>query len=54
MFGHGTEIQVSNILGMDISSHSLYLQVILQTGFVGLTALMALFRHLEYALARAP
>ena len=43
LFGHGAETQISNMLGMDISSHSLYLQVILQVGFVGLATLLALF-----------
>ncbi len=43
LFGHGSETDIGRALDMDLSSHSLYLQVALQVGFVGLAALLTLF-----------
>src|SRR5690606_34902915 len=43
LLGYGTGIQPSQVVGIDISSHNLYLQTALQNGFIGLFLLLLIF-----------
>jgi hypothetical protein len=42
IWGHGPDIDIAQLLNADLSSHSIYLQVALQTGLVGLSVLLFL------------
>ena len=42
LFGHGTGIQNHQISALDQSSHNLYLQVVIQNGYLGLASFMFL------------
>ena len=50
IWGHGPDIDIAQLLNADLSSHSIYLQVALQTGLVGLSVLLFLLFRIWFTL----
>ena len=46
IWGHGSDIDVTDVVNADLSSHSMYLQVTLQAGFSGLAVLVFLLNRI--------
>lgn len=54
VFGYGPGFRLSEFTGIDLSAHNLYLQTTLQTGILGLIALLAVLVAVFFTLLKNP